>query len=43
MGDSSHHSKIAEENFLGAAEELKNRKFTNVARALFCCSFSFVK
>ncbi|MEM3608045.1 MAG: hypothetical protein QW238_04200 [Candidatus Bathyarchaeia archaeon] len=31
MGDSTHHSRIAEENFLGAAEELENKRFTNVA------------
>jgi len=30
MGDVSHHAKIAEQNFQGAAEELKNRRFSNV-------------
>jgi len=30
MGDYFHHAKVAEENFQGAAEELKNRRFSNV-------------
>jgi hypothetical protein len=30
MGDIKHHAKITEENFKGALEELKNRRFSNV-------------
>jgi len=30
MGDAHHHAKIAEENMLGAMDELKNKRFTNV-------------
>lgn len=30
MGDAFHHVKIAEENFQGAAEELKNKRYSNV-------------
>lgn len=30
MGDASHHAKIAEENFQGATEELRKRRFSNV-------------
>ena len=30
MGDTIHHGKIAEENFRGAIEELKNCRFSNV-------------
>lgn len=30
MGDLIHHASIAEENLKGAADELKNRRFSNV-------------
>lgn len=30
MGNTSHHTKIAEENFQGAVEELKNKRPSNV-------------
>lgn len=30
MGDALHHAKIAEENFQGASEELRNRRLSNV-------------
>ena len=30
MGDTIHHAEIAEENFQGAIEELKNCRFSNV-------------
>ncbi|MEM3562515.1 MAG: hypothetical protein QXR19_04760 [Candidatus Jordarchaeaceae archaeon] len=30
MGDSSHHLRIAEENFMGAADEFKKGRYSNV-------------
>jgi len=30
MGGSSHHARIAEENFMGAADELEKRRYSNV-------------
>lgn len=30
MGDSSHHVRVAEENFMGAADELKKKRYSNV-------------